>query len=60
MEETGVKFNAREFADALENIGRKANAQMVNGYIVDGKEVGVGELETYIRTNGGESIEVIY
>lgn len=60
MGETGVEFNARDFARSLEDIGRRANSQIVNGYLVDGVEVSVGELEEYVRDNGGENIEVIY
>ena len=58
--ETGVEFNARDFARSLENIGRNIRARTVSGYVVDGVEVNVGELEEYVRDNGGENIEVIY
>lgn len=58
--ETGVEFNARDFARSLENIGRNIRTRTVSGYVVDGVEVNVGELEEYVRDNGGENIEVIY
>lgn len=58
--ETGVEFNARDFARSLENIGRNIRTRTVSGYVVDGVGVNVGELEEYVRDNGGENIEVIY
>lgn len=58
--ETGVEFNARDFARSLENIGRNIRIRTVSGYVVDGVEVNVGELEEYVRDNDGENIEVIY
>ena len=60
IKETGVRFNAREFARSLEDIGRKANAKTVSGYLVDGDFVCVGSLEEYISANGGKEIEVVY
>ena len=57
---TGVEFNARDFARSLEDIGRRANAQTVSGYLVDGEFVYVGSLEEYISTNGANEIEVVY
>ena len=60
VKETGVEFNARDFARSLEDIGRKANAKTVSGYLVDGEFVYVGSLEEYISTNGGKEIEVVY
>ena len=60
MGETGVEFNARDFARSLENIGRNIRTRTVSGYIVDGVEVNVGELERYVKDFGGKEIEVIY
>ena len=60
MEETGVEFNARDFARSLENIGRNIRTRTVSGYVVDGVEVNIGELERYVKDFGGKEIKVIY
>lgn len=60
IKETGVEFNARDFARSLENIGRNIRTKTVSGYVVDGVGVNVGELERYVKNYGGKEIEVIY
>lgn len=60
VKETGVEFNATDFARSLENIGRRANSKIVSGYLVDGEFVSVGSLEEYIGANRADEIEVCY
>lgn len=55
IKETGVPFEAKEFVEGLQDIGKQSNT--VIGYLVDGQFVTVGRLEHYLKVVGGEELE---
>lgn len=57
IKNTGVPFDAKEFVEGLHEIGKQSNK--VIGYLVDGQFVTVGRLEHFLKTYGGESLELL-